>query len=172
MQRINSVDLHSLIQDYLAAPNERRETTLAAMIREPDAAFAALTGYRGPYPDHLPAVDIVPDFLSPLLTELLRACPRLLLERDLSALAAGVRWTVLAAASDADRPEFAPVILAGLNDRSLEVKELVVKCILRYPPLRRAQARRPLKRLRAQKSLAFCRAEIEQALASLDQPGN
>ena len=117
--------MQQMIQEYLAAPETRKQATLVAMIRQPDEAFNAPMTFRGPYPAPLPVVDVFPDFLAPLLAALLRQCPRLLLERDLALRSAGERWSLLAAAIDSGNPLFADVVLGGLSARSPAVQPLL-----------------------------------------------
>ena len=152
---------------YLAAPRERRAAMLREMLRRPDDAFDALMNFSGPYPDHIHVVDVFPDYLAPLLSALLRKHPRLLVDRDLSPLTSGQRWTLLAAAIESGRPVFANAILAGLRDRNALVKLLVVGAIPERPFLQQPEARPLLLKLRQMKSMTPHRGDIRRALAAL-----
>lgn len=127
----------------------------------------ALLNFKGPYPEDCSVVDVFPDFLAPLLSDLLRRAPRLLIERDLSRMAAGARWIVISAAIESGDSRLAEVILAGLEDRSIAVKQLVVGAIPGHACLQQPEVRPRLQRLLVQRSMSYCRDDIRRALNSL-----
>jgi hypothetical protein len=163
------MEMKQIILDYLASPKDRKNATSEEMTRRPGEAFDALMTFRGPYPKHTHVVDVFPDFLAPLLTELLRTFPDLLIGRDLSKMSAGERWVLISAAIESDSPQFTKVVLAGLRDRSIEVRHLAVNAVIKCAFLRIPEARPQLQRLLDQKSMSYCRDEVQRALDSLDK---
>lgn len=161
--------IEQVIQDYLAAPADRKAATLEELARRPDEAFNTLMTFKGPYPKHAHAIDVFPDYLAPLLRDLLLRHPRLLFEGDLSEMPSGKRWILLDAAISSQSPQFVDLIIAGLSDRAVDVKQRVVNGILEHAFLRTPAARPLLEELLALKSMAWFRGEIQRALDSIDK---
>ena len=161
--------IEQVIANYLASPVDRRAATLDKMLLCPDEAFHALMTFQGPYPRHTHPVDVFPDYLSPLLSELLANHPHLLIGRDLTRMVPGQRWILIAAVMSSGSSRFAEVVSNALRDRSMTVRAIAVEAIARCPFLRIPEARPQLQKLLMLKSMSYCRDKIQQALDALDK---
>jgi hypothetical protein len=164
--------MEKLIQDYLSAPNERRDYTIERMLVKPEEAFDALISFRGPYPDGLDVVDVYPDYIQPLLSELIKRVPRLLLERDISKVDPGQRWVLVCAAIEAANAQFAPIILAALQYDEDSGQDLAIKAVARFPFLRTPEAKAQLLKLASLESMSYLNGEIKCALDSFADAEN
>ncbi len=140
--------MRNIIRDYLAAPNDKRNGALKALLGSPKEAFETLLNFKGPYPDNIHVVDVFPDYLQPLLSSLIGKLPHLLLEADLTKMDPGKRWILISIAIELKNSEFAPIILAALKDRSTIVRELAVEAVAKLQYLRTPQAKAQLEKLK------------------------
>jgi hypothetical protein len=162
------MSMTQVLKDYLSNPKATRRKTVAALVRRPDAALKAIMNFDGPYPDDADVIDVFPDYLAPLLTDLLRRCPRLVIGRDLNKIASeGGPWILIEAAIRTDDRRFTEMVLAGLDDRSAAVKLLVIEAIAERPFLQSPAAVPKLERLLRLKSMIHWQREIRAALTAI-----
>jgi len=109
-----------LILQYLASP-ETKSAVVTRLSQSPYDAFAAILGFRGPYPQTIHPIDVHEEYLTPLLAALLKACPQLLIGPKPARIPPRP-FILIAAAIEANDPRFADTILSGLKDRSIDVK--------------------------------------------------
>ena len=82
------------------------------------------------HPETIHPIDVHEDYLTPLLAELLKACPQLLIGPDPARIPRRP-FILIGAAIAANDPRFADTILSGLKDRSIYMKLAAVNGILR-----------------------------------------
>jgi hypothetical protein len=146
------MQIRELTLQYLASP-EIKNSVVHRLSQSPYDAFDAILGFQGPYPETIHPIDVHEDYLTPLLAELLRACPQLLIGPDPARIPRRP-FILLGAAIAANDPRFADTILSGLKDRSIYVKLAAVDGILRCSFLRTPEVKQQLQRLLAMKSIA------------------
>lgn len=158
------MEMRKLLVQYLNTASNDRFTLERDICSRPDEAVDAILSFSGPYPKNLNAKDIFPDYLSPLLTSLLLRFPRLFSDQTLAKLSPAKRGMLTTAAISAEDPQFAKTILAGLQDRSIEVIMLAVHAIIRYTYLQTPDSKPQLQKLLDTKSLIHCHNDVQRAL--------
>jgi hypothetical protein len=113
------------------------------------------------HPETIHPIDVHEDYLTPLLAELLKACPKLLIGPDPARIPRRP-FILIGAAIAANDTRFADTILSGLKDRSIYVKLAAVNGILRCAFLRTPEVKQQLQRLLAMKSLAKDEYAVKQ----------
>ena len=169
MSTPNTTDL---IVQYLTASKVKQRTIVNRLAENPQEAFGATLAFRGPYPKALHPRDVHDTHLVQLLADLLAKCPELFTGRGIKTVNRDHRHRLICAAISTQDPQFTEGILAGLKDRSIYVKLLVIDAITRYKWLRTEGARIELERLLMVKSIAesdYDRRHVEQALETFKE---
>lgn len=159
-------DLTDLLSSYLRSPDAEKSNCLKILSQHPDDALSAILGFHGPYPESIDPRDAHDRYLVDVLGELLKKSPRLFGKTNTKGSAS---YLLISAAILTREPCFVDGILAGLRDRSLYTKLMVVDAISQHRYLRTAAAEMELKRLLSLQSIASSssdRRKIESALAA------
>ena len=159
--------MNELILQYIASKG-KRDIVVKAMIAHPTEALSAIVEFQGPYPEDIHPIDVFEEYLTPLLSELFRRSPALLIG-PAEAMLPKNKYMIIAAAIAADDSRFGGLILSGLKDRSIYVKLLVVDGIARRSYLRTPEVKRELQRMLSLKSIAadpYSRQKTRAALGA------
>ena len=157
------------IADYLQSPSD--DDPVTELCSHGDAAVDGILSYKGPIPESMHPRDVDDTHLVELLEKVIQRRPELVLRRNLSAMGSHDRYRLLVAAACTENEQFADVILAGLKDRSVYVKLMVLHYMKEYEYLRQPNAVPQLKRLLTQKAMhEDDRKRVEQVLEMIDAP--
>ena len=162
--------VEKLILDYLASP-ETKNAVVKSLSQRSHEAFEAILSFRGPYPETIHPIDVHEEYLTPLLAGLLKACPQLLIGPKPARIPPRP-FILIAAAIEANDPRFADTILAGLNDRSIDVKLAAVHGIRQCAFLHTPEVKLQLQRLMTMKSIATDAYSLAQVRAALRAIGS